>query len=471
MMIQDKLHLDAHVAVFSKLGWRACCSMTILHTLKTTLIMRKISKEMKRLVSEAHDSDESRERDYFSERNLEIGISVTFLIVIGAFLTQQQIFTVSIGFLTFLFAIILALFGYWLLLNETLEEYLKALLARLQRKQIARVLVVPVLTILILIVTQLSGFTTNEFENNLALNILIYLVYASVPIFLAEGIVIKRSSLNHLLTFALGMFIIFWGWWFIEFNWLAPLVSGVPMEEFIGLIALGWSFLIILSHEIPRNVSRYLQLNSFRVVGIWLLILIVAIVPAALQSEFIRVGLNDVFNQGVLAIVLAILIFLGIFFFTGFVEEVLFRGLIFQWTTNYLTSGKLSQSLKKAALLALFGFVSLLIFITPHVGLADPIVSGPYTSLPLPVVYTTISIIYFLIGVLLVYSTDNTELIILVWSSMIFGWAHFEDWRYLIFATIAGIGYCDTYRRTKNVLPAATLHATVDFIWSMIFAG
>ena len=50
---------------------------------------------------------------------------------------------------------------------------------------------------------------------------------------------------------------------------------------------------------------------------------------------------------------------------------------------------------------------------------------------------------------------------------MLFGWAHFEDWRYIIFATIAGIGYCDTYRRTNNIFASAVVHASVNTIWGI----
>ena len=57
-----------------------------------------------------------------------------------------------------------------------------------------------------------------------------------------------------------------------------------------------------------------------------------------------------------------------------------------------------------------------------------------------------------------------------LWSSMLFGWAHFEDWRYLIFATIAGIGYCETYRRTNNLFAASVLHMLVDVTWGAVLS-
>ncbi len=425
------------------------------------------------MISKPFHPNEHSKDDSSRELYLELGMSFLFLLMLIVYLYQQQWLDISFGNIMLLLSLLLASFGYMVMLNEKLEKSLKWLLSQLQLQHLARILVVPTLTILIEIISLLSGHATTEFENNLPFNTLLYLAYVLVPVITAELLIAKKSSLNQLMTFFLGLLIIIWGWWFIEFDWLPPIVSGIPLEEFIGLLAMGWSFLIILSHEMPRPISRYVQPDTFKIIGIWIGILLVIIVPAALYSKFITIGFNEyIINQDVLvAIVLSILLFLGIFFFTGFIEEVLFRGLIFQWTTNHLSSDELNQTIKKAALLALFGFVSALIFVTPHVGLADPITSGPYQGLPLPVIYTTISILYLLIGILLVFSIDDTELIVLIWSSMVFGWAHFEDWRYILFATIAGMGYCDTYRRTRNVLASATLHATVNFIWGMALAG
>ena len=55
-------------------------------------------------------------------------------------------------------------------------------------------------------------------------------------------------------------------------------------------------------------------------------------------------------------------------------------------------------------------------------------------------------------------------------SSMIFGFAHFQDWRYVFFATIAGYGYGYTYYKTDNLLAAAMVHMGVDAVWSLILA-
>jgi membrane protease YdiL (CAAX protease family) len=118
----------------------------------------------------------------------------------------------------------------------------------------------------------------------------------------------------------------------------------------------------------------------------------------------------------------------------------------------------------------LFGAVSLLIFLTPFVGLADTIQEGIVKDIPLEIIYPVISVIYFTIGLIFYLKTKDLVLTMVLWSSMLFGWAHFEDWRYLIFATIAGIGYCQTFRKTNNLFAASALHMLVDVIWGAVLS-
>jgi membrane protease YdiL (CAAX protease family) len=60
-------------------------------------------------------------------------------------------------------------------------------------------------------------------------------------------------------------------------------------------------------------------------------------------------------------------------------------------------------------------------------------------------------------------------------ASIIFGLAHitnngvFPNWRYALLATIAGIFYGRTWRKTNSIFTSAILHALVDTIWHLVF--
>ncbi len=60
-------------------------------------------------------------------------------------------------------------------------------------------------------------------------------------------------------------------------------------------------------------------------------------------------------------------------------------------------------------------------------------------------------------------------------ASVIFGLAHinnngvFPNWRYVLLATIAGIFYGRTWRKTGSIFPAAIVHALVDTTWHLLF--
>jgi membrane protease YdiL (CAAX protease family) len=60
-------------------------------------------------------------------------------------------------------------------------------------------------------------------------------------------------------------------------------------------------------------------------------------------------------------------------------------------------------------------------------------------------------------------------------ASILFGIAHitnngvFPNWRYALLATIAGLFYGRTWRKTGSIFPAATVHALVDTTWHLLF--
>jgi uncharacterized protein len=70
------------------------------------------------------------------------------------------------------------------------------------------------------------------------------------------------------------------------------------------------------------------------------------------------------------------------------------------------------------------------------------------------------------------FSSDSLGLMI---SAVIFGLAHignnnvFPNWKYALLATIAGIFYGRTWRRTGSIFPSAIVHGLVDTIWHLLF--
>ena len=60
-------------------------------------------------------------------------------------------------------------------------------------------------------------------------------------------------------------------------------------------------------------------------------------------------------------------------------------------------------------------------------------------------------------------------------ASVIFALAHianngvFPNWKYALLATIAGIFYGRTWRKTGSIFPAAIVHGLVDTVWHLLF--
>ncbi|MCK5491991.1 MAG: CPBP family intramembrane metalloprotease, partial [Candidatus Omnitrophica bacterium] len=93
-----------------------------------------------------------------------------------------------------------------------------------------------------------------------------------------------------------------------------------------------------------------------------------------------------------------------------------------------------------------------------------------FTSLPVWPFYLIIGIFLTIGGIIFYNKTRDPMRGALVVSAMIFGFAHFQDWRYVLFATFAGYGYGYTYYKTKNLAAAALVHMGVDAIWSLFLS-
>jgi uncharacterized protein len=59
-------------------------------------------------------------------------------------------------------------------------------------------------------------------------------------------------------------------------------------------------------------------------------------------------------------------------------------------------------------------------------------------------------------------------------ASIVFGLSHihngpFPNWRYVLLATIAGLGYGLAWRRSRSMFPGAVVHGLVDAVWHLLF--
>ena len=59
-------------------------------------------------------------------------------------------------------------------------------------------------------------------------------------------------------------------------------------------------------------------------------------------------------------------------------------------------------------------------------------------------------------------------------ASVLFGFSHitnmgFPNWRYVVLATIAGVFYGWTWRKTGSIFASALVHAAVDTVWHFLF--
>jgi hypothetical protein len=69
---------------------------------------------------------------------------------------------------------------------------------------------------------------------------------------------------------------------------------------------------------------------------------------------------------------------------------------------------------------------------------------------------------------------SNNEIIGWISASILFGFSHipnghFPNWRYVLLASIAGLFYGWTWRKTGSIFASALVHAFVDILWHFFF--
>ena len=412
--------------------------------------------------------------------NIAFGIILmffAFIMVLYSIFGSNTPIKVNSDFFLLTIVIIINLVGYLLVLLPVIPEKIRYYF---NNYMINAWLIIPLILSISLILIELMGPLKEGRNINNLFILTKYYLYVLVPVtivMLSRFDSLKKIFKDKLFDVVIFLFILFWTWWGIEFtgdlNLFPDLV--VRFGYFLNLLAittLTWSFFILEDYKIKRSFSRLFTPGNFKVIMSWLAVLLVIIVPIGLLVSFLQVNFDNLLNKGFFgAIGYLFLAVIGVFLVQGIGEELLFRGLFYFTLMNKIK--ELSEVVRGYVMITLFFIVAGLIALTPYVGLANNIKDSIVSSdtIPLKIIYPVIAIIYFAIGIIFMLKTKNLIYTMVLWSSMLFGWAHFEDWRYLIFATIAGIGYCETYRRTNNLFAASVLHMLVDVTWGAVLSA
>jgi len=303
-------------------------------------------------------------------------------------------------------------------------------------------------------------------------------------------------------------FTVLWTWFPIEYGVITSSLgelqmSLIPLDSLLGIFSLLWPLLV---HG--RHISWYtweVSTADLQVVGKVSAILTIAIVPLGILTNFITINPDNIIHPDIVltdnavlsSILYSILVFYLIFVVQGLMEETLFRDIIFKhqyyWlkdrydTTRLgpLDLGHLVITLGGTLIISIPFWDDILQTIANILPIIQPVADtvgnmalplGEYEGKSIPAIAEQpLWIFYLLVAVLLVsisliiYHRDRTPLMAaLLVASMIFGFAHFQDFRYVFFASIAGFGYGYTYYKTKNLVASAMVHMGVDAIWVLI---
>ena len=338
-------------------------------------------------------------------------------------------------------------------------------------------------------VIALGYLTDAEFDFNGAIVIFLYVMGPAVFLCIKKWYIFGFTAL--------------WVWFPIEWGVISDAISinfGLPFHSLLGLFALLWPA-IMLGRHMPWydwNITK----SDLKPVNKSIIVLTIVTVPLGILLMFLKINFEEfagkTFGESLGMILFT---FMAIFMVQGIMEESLFRDIIMKHGYNRLKKYQDTEQLffRKFD----YGMVAillggLLIISIPFWGpilrwMADifPILDGvastvgdlhrplgDYEGIAIPA-FASLSVwpFFLVIGVLLtiggiIFSkkTHDPMMAALVVSAMIFGFAHFQDWRYVLFATFAGYGYGYTYLKTKNLAAAALVHMGVDAVWSLILS-
>ncbi|MFX0124677.1 MAG: lysostaphin resistance A-like protein [Candidatus Hodarchaeota archaeon] len=293
-----------------------------------------------------------------------------------------------------------------------------------------------------------------------------------------------------------------WVWLPIEFGIVDDFLGSVelgnlPFDTLLALFAFFYALTFVRHHDMGLSFSISMEDLMIVILAIGILLLIIAplgmlsyfLAPPMVIIERIMKFLEEIPGSLFNIILTFLLIFLG----TALIEELFFRGFVFRLLEEKFQQEDFSSGWWYGGIAGLF----CLITITPWIddflqifswipmitslrdvigSLAEPLGDAEgqawplVQSIPLEALYLVAAIILGLMAVIMVYKTQNPFMAALVLSSILFGWAHFEDVRYIFFASIAGLAYGGTYWKTQKIVPAALVHTTVNTIWGIFLS-
>ncbi|MHA2294553.1 MAG: CPBP family intramembrane glutamic endopeptidase [Candidatus Hodarchaeales archaeon] len=294
-----------------------------------------------------------------------------------------------------------------------------------------------------------------------------------------------------------------WVWMPIEFGIIDDFIGSVelgqlPFETLLMLFAFLYSLIFVRQYDMGLTFS--ITLDDLIAVCKAILVLLVIITPLGILSNFLAPP-NVILDNAITlvlnipgSLITAILTFILIFIGTALIEEMLFRGFIYNLLAERFKEDQVQSAWWYGGAIALVS----LIIITPWVddilqvlsqlipafsplrdvigSMADPLGEAEgqawplVQNIPLELMYVVVAIILGIAAVIMMYKTRDPIIAALVLSSILFGWAHFEDVRYILLASIAGLAYGWTYWKTQKIVPAAMVHMLVNGIWGILFS-
>jgi membrane protease YdiL (CAAX protease family) len=415
-------------------------------------------------------------------------IFLTFLLLL--FTVQGNIILIEIYLFGLLLLLILGGFFLYIFTPEIISKGREILSSEI------RLILPPSSVSLVIVLSQLI-LLPNINLLTLVFNSVLIVVFVLFPTILY---LISSSSTQNglsLIDIIAGL----WVWLPIEFDLLDPFLSfiklgGVPFQTLLALFA--FMYALIFVRNLDLGLTFTLSSSDLKSVNLVTLILTLIILPLGVLTHFLA-PIHIIWDNFLLilsdlplSLVEVILTFVGIFLGIALIEELFFRGFIYQLLRKKLQTDEDFLLWAYVAVFVLMGLIALtpwvddifellsqvFPFLSPlkdmigtlakplgdYEGAAWPLVE----SIPLEILYIGLALFLGFSALVIIYQSQDPLVAALVLSSILFGWAHFEDARYIFFASIAGYGYGWTYSKTNKIVPAALIHMAVDAIWSLI---
>ncbi|MFX0013171.1 MAG: lysostaphin resistance A-like protein [Promethearchaeota archaeon] len=293
-----------------------------------------------------------------------------------------------------------------------------------------------------------------------------------------------------------------WVWIPIEFgiadDFLGLVELGkIPFDTLLALFAFIYALIFVRHHDM--GLSFTFSKDDLFIVILAIGTLLIVIAPIGMLSYFLAPprlivqNIEKIISEIPGSLIEIIFTFILIFLGTALIEELFFRGFVFKLLVQKFEEKDLSSNWWYGGIVGLAGLITITPWIEyilqslswiPLFSLLKDIVGSMakplgnfegkawplVQSIPLEVLYLIVALILAFFAIILINETHDSLVAALVLSSILFGWAHFEDPRYILFASLAGLLYGWTYWKTQKIVPAALVHTTVNTVWGILFS-